>query len=265
MLSLAVNRRTALLFLGSGAGAVLMSACGGNTSNTESSASPLASSSSASSTSSSSSSENSSSASPSASPSRRNSFQRGFDVELNNADMEYTGEGYMYSTREKPGYGWSHPKRPQEMSENSELGLYYSWAYASAGISYAMKTGDDTYIKQSGMTEGDQKLFKSIALLEETREGKYWEESGNFVYRLESDRPEKKGEEYSWPYQLQMFHGDFYVRNGEVHEIPENTDGWGQTVYSTGTLKARYLDGAWQMEGFFEGIATDVVGKPFDK
>ena len=43
MLSLAVNRRTALLFLGSGAGAVLMSACGGNTSNTESSASPLAS------------------------------------------------------------------------------------------------------------------------------------------------------------------------------------------------------------------------------
>ena len=42
------------------------------------------------------------------------------------------------------------------MSENSELGLYYSWAYASAGISYAMKTGDDTYIKQSGMTEGDQ-------------------------------------------------------------------------------------------------------------
>ena len=39
----------------------------------------------------------------------------------------------------------------------------------------------------------------------------------------------------------------------------------GQTVYSTGTLKARYLDGAWQMEGFFEGIATDVVGKPFDK
>lgn len=47
-------------------------------------------------------------------------------MELNNADMEYTGEGYMYSTREKPGYGWSHPKRPQEMSENSELGLYYS-------------------------------------------------------------------------------------------------------------------------------------------
>ena len=39
----------------------------------------------------------------------------------------------------------------------------------------------------------------------------------------------------------------------------------GRTVYSTGTLKARYLDGAWQMEGFFEGIATDVVGKPFDK
>ena len=78
------------------------------------------------------------------------------------------------------------------MSENSELGLYYSWAYASAGISYAMKTGDDTYIKQSGMTEGDQKLFKSIALLEETREGKYWEESGNFVYRLESDHPEKR-------------------------------------------------------------------------
>ena len=32
-----------------------------------------------------------------------------------------------------------------------------------------------------------------------------------------------------------------------------------------GLLKARYLDGAWQMEGFFEGIATDVVGKPFDK
>ena len=126
-------------------------------------------------------------------------------MELNNADMEHTGEGYMYSTREKQGYGWSHPKRPQEMSENSELGLYYSWAYASAGISYAMKTGDDTYIKQSGMTEGDQKLFKSIALLEETREGKYWEESGNFVYRLESDRPEKKGEEYSWPYQLQCF------------------------------------------------------------
>ena len=30
----------------------------------------------------------------------------------------------------------------------------------------------------------------------------------------------------------------FYVRNGEVHEIPENTDGWGQTVYSTGDLKA---------------------------
>ena len=155
MLSLAVNRRTALLFLGSGTGAILMSACGGNTSNTESSASPLASSSSARSTSSS---ETSSSASPSASPSRRNSFQRGFDVELNSEDMEYTGEGYMYSTREKQGYGWPHPKRPQEMSENSELGLYYSWAYASAGISYAMKTGGDTYIKQSGMTEGDQKL-----------------------------------------------------------------------------------------------------------
>ena len=33
------------------------------------------------------------------------------------------------------------------MSENSELGLYYSWAYASAGINYAMQTGDDTYIK----------------------------------------------------------------------------------------------------------------------
>ena len=32
-----------------------------------------------------------------------------------------------------------------------------------------------------------------------------------------------------------------------------------------GTLKARYLDGAWQMEGFFEGIATNTVGKPFDK
>ena len=48
------------------------------------------------------------------------------------------------------------------MSENSELGLYYSWAYASAGISYAMKTGDDTYIKQSGMTEGDQKLLKVL-------------------------------------------------------------------------------------------------------
>ena len=30
-------------------------------------------------------------------------------------------------------------------------------------------------------------------------------------------------------------------------------------------LKARYLDGAWQMEGFFEGIATNTVGKPFDK
>ena len=161
MLSLAVNRRTALLFLGSGAGAVLMSACGGNASNTESSASPLASSSSASSTSSSSS-ETSSSASPSASPSRQNSFQRGFNVELNSEDMEYTGEGYMYSTREKQGYGWPHPKRPQEMSENSELGLYYSWAYASAGISYAMKTGDDTYIKQSGMTEGDQKLLKVL-------------------------------------------------------------------------------------------------------
>ena len=55
------------------------------------------------------------------------------------------------------------------------------------------------------------------------------------------------------------------MRNGEVHEIPENTDGWGKTVYSTGTLKARYLDGAWQMEGFFEGIATNTVGKPFDK
>ena len=186
-------------------------------------------------------------------------------MELNSEDMEYTGEGYMYSTREKQGYGWPHPKRPQEMSENSELGLYYSWAYASAGISYAMKTGDDTYIKQSGMTEGDQKLFKSIALLEETREGKYWEESGNFIYRLGSDHPEKKGEEYSWPYRLQMFHGDFYVRNGEVHEIPENTDGWGKIVYSDGTLKARYLDGAWQMEGFFEGIATNTVGKPFDK
>ena len=101
--------------------------------------------------------------------------------------------------------------------------------------------------------------------MEETREGKYWEESGNFVYRLESDHPEKKGEEYSWPYRLQMFHGDFYVRNGEVHEIPENTDGWGKIVYSNGTLKARYLDGAWQMEGFFEGIATNTVGKPFDK
>ena len=85
MLSLAVNRRTALLVLGSGAGAVLMSACGGNASNAESSASPLASSSSASSTSSS---ETPSSASPSASPSRRNSFQRGFYVELNSEDIE---------------------------------------------------------------------------------------------------------------------------------------------------------------------------------
>ena len=68
------------------------------------------------------------------------------------------------------------------------------------------------------------------------------------MYRLESDHPEKKGEEYSWPYQLQMFHGDFYVRNGEVHEIPENTDGWGQTVYSTGTLRRGILmvPGRWK-------------------
>ena len=53
-----------------------------------------------------------------------------------------------------------------------------------------MKTGDDTYIKQSGMTEGDQKLLKYCSL-KETREGKYWEESGNFVYGLESIIPRK--------------------------------------------------------------------------
>ena len=50
-----------------------------------------------------------------------------------------------------------------------------------------------------------------------------------------------------------------------MHEIPENTDGWGRLSTPLGLLKARYLDGAWQMEGFFEGIATNVVGKPLDK
>ena len=50
---------------------------------------------------------------------------------FNNADMEHTGEGYMYSTREKAGI-WvvAILKGLKKMSENSEAwAVLIRWAY----------------------------------------------------------------------------------------------------------------------------------------
>ena len=178
------TRRNALFVFGTGAGAALLSACGGN-STAESSGSGSASSSdvspsassSSSSSSSSSASASSSSASEASSPESSPSQSGATDIDMSGSYggkinfesvLEYEKSGtYEPATKEHPAKNVPKPKKPAGADEKSLKGLHLSIAFAVAATQYAYNTG-------GGLLPAGAKLYVGTRtlLLLEGREGK---------------------------------------------------------------------------------------------
>ena len=170
------TRRNALFVFGTGAGAALLSACGGNStaessgsgSASSSDASPSASSSSSSS-SSSSASASSSSASASSSSESSSSQSGATDIDMSGSYggkinfesvLEYEKSGtYEPATKEHPAKNVPKPKKPAGADEKSLKGLHLSIAFAVAATQYAYNTGDYSLLEQSSMSEPERNYF----------------------------------------------------------------------------------------------------------
>ena len=161
------------------------------------------------------------------------------------------------ATREHPARNQKRPKKPAAMNQESTEGLYYSLAYAIAGIEYALNMGDPTYVQQSGMIESEQQQFIREHPLEDIRNHTYWENNPRYEYKFLDPHPQKNGDQYSWDYKLYVAHGSYYVSNGQVHDTTLSStpkpDEKPSGEYYRGTITGKYTNGAWVLSGFFNG------------
>lgn len=259
------TRRNALFVFGTGAGAALLSACGGN-STAESSGSGSASSSDASpSTSSSSSSSSSSSASASSSSasasssSESSSSQSGAtDIDMSGSYggkidfesvLEYEKSGtYEPATKEHPAKNVPKPKKPAGADEKSLKGLYLSIAFAVAATQYAYNTGDYSLLEQSSMVEPERNYFlrEEKLRLDKTREGTYWPDNVTIDYTLTQESPQLEGDgKYKWDRKFIVEYGKFEVIDGKVEYQSDDDHEETYSEEFTGVLTAQYINGAW--------------------
>ena len=161
------------------------------------------------------------------------------------------------ATREHPARNQKRPKKPAAMNQESTEGLYYSLAYAIAGIEYALNMGDPTYVQQSGMIESEQQQFIREHPLEDIRNHTYWENNPRYEYKFLDPHPQKNGDQYSWDYKLYVAHGSYYVSNGQVHDTTLSStpkpDEKPSGEHYRGTITGKYTNSAWVLSGFFNG------------
>ena len=266
------TRRNALFVFGTGAGAALLSACGGN-STAESSGSGSASSSDASpSTSSSSSSSSSSSASASASSTSDSSpSQSGAtDIDMSGSYggkidfesvLEYEKSGtYEPATKEHPAKNVPKPKKPAGADEKSLKGLYLSIAFAVAATQYAYNTGDYSLLEQSSMSEPERNYFlrEEKERLDKTREGTFWPDNITIDYTLTQERPQLEGDgKYKWDREFIVEYGKFEVIDGNVEYSSDEDHDMIYRDNFKGNLMAQYINGAW--------ITSAVANQPKSK
>ncbi|WP_048777963.1 DUF6318 family protein [Rothia dentocariosa] len=271
------TRRNALFVFGTGAGAALLSACGGN-STTESSGSGSASSSDASpSTSSSSSSSSSSSASTSSSSASASSTSESSPSQSGATDIDMSGSyggkinfesvleyektgTYEPATKEHPAKNVPKPKKPAGADEKSLKGLYLSIAFAAAATQYAYNTGDYSLLEQSSMSEPERNYFlrEEKERLDKTREGTFWPDNITIDYTLTQERPQLEGDgEYKWDREFIVEYGKFEVIDGKVeYHSDEDHDMIYRDIFK-GNLTAQYINGAW--------ITSAVANQPKSK
>ena len=258
------TRRNALFVFGTGAGAALLSACGGNStaessgsgSASSSDASPSASSSSSSS-SSSSASASSSSASASSNSGSSPSQSGATDIDMSGSYggkinfesvLEYEKSGtYEPATKEHPAKNVPKPKKPAGADEKSLKGLYLSIAFAVAATQYAYNTGDYSLLEQSSMADSEREYFlrEEKQMLDKTREGTFWPDNIKIEYTLTEDKPQLQDGEYKWAREFTVVYGKFEVIDGKVQYSSEDDHNMISQNEFKGNLTAQYRDGTW--------------------
>ena len=169
--------------------------------------------------------------------------------------MDSSGPRQEYATREKPQQNTYPPKKPSTINDRTERGLYSSISFAVTSLDYALQTGNARYMEQSAIVESEQLYFKKSTNLIDTRDGKYWTAAGSILqYTLVGSHPvASSGGEYVWAYNLVLLNGDFYVKDGKVHEVTKETysgkGDWGKRYHTNGEIRAKYVNGQWQISG----------------
>ena len=153
------------------------------------------------------------------------------------------------ATQDTPPKNVPKPIKPKNADEDSVAGLYSSIAFLGAAVTYAVTTGDTTYVQDSAVNEEAKKKIKNSRTARDTAEGKYWEADTKLVYFLDTSEPTKEGDEYTWPYRAIARYGAYYVeventsgsRKVSVHTIPSSK----QESTTSGRIKAKHTDGHW--------------------
>ncbi|EID51616.1 DUF6318 family protein [Rothia aeria] len=170
-------------------------------------------------------------------------------------EVDSSGPRQEYATREKPQQNTYPPKKPSTINDRTERGLYSSISFAVTSLDYALQTGNARYLEQSAIVESEQLYFKKSTNLIDTRDGKYWTAAGSILqYTLVGSHPvASSGGEYVWAYNLVLLNGDFYVKDGKVHEVTKETysgkGDWGKRYHTNGEIRAKYVNGQWQISG----------------
>ena len=180
--------------------------------------------------------------SPSASP-------KDYKGEAKLEEYDTSAGTFEPATQETPPKNVPKPIKPKNADEDSVAGLYSSIAFLGAAVTYAVTTGDTTYVQDSAVNEEAKKKIKNSRTARDTAEGKYWEADTKLVYFLDTSEPTKEGDEYTWPYRAIARYGAYYVeventsgsRKVSVHTIPSSK----QESTTSGRIKAKHTDGHW--------------------
>ena len=138
------------------------------------------------------------------------------------------------------------PIKPDNMNENSVAGFYSTLAFYAAGLEYAMRSGDTTYMDQVKLEKREKEGFegKFSQYVSYVAGGLVWYSNVKVVFDLKSSEPNKTSQYYLWPAEMRIDVGTHvYAVNGQSKPVSAKE----QKHSMNAVFRGEYIDGVWQI------------------
>ena len=153
---------------------------------------------------------------------------------------------YEPGTSEHPPRNMPKPIKPDNMNENSVAGFYSTLAFYAAGLEYAMRSGDTTYMDQVKLEKREKEGFegKFSQYVSYVAGGLVWYSNVKVVFDLKSSEPNKTSQYYIWPAEMRIDVGTHvYAVNGQSKPVSAKE----QKHSMNAVFRGEYIDGVWQI------------------
>ena len=154
---------------------------------------------------------------------------------------------YEPGTSEHPPRNMPKPIKPDNMNEKSEAGFYSNLAFYAAGLEYAMRSGDTTYMDQVKLEKREKEGFegKFSQYVSYVAGGVVWYSNPKVVFDLKNSEPSKANQYYLWPAEVKVSFGTHaYAINGKSKALSASE----QKNSMNAVFRGEYVDGVWKID-----------------